>query len=222
MKLPRDGTVERMYAEGMGCRNISKVFGCNDEAVRQYLRRRGIQLRPKAEGSRIAGLQRRRPVPTEEVARLYKDGATLNELRERFKVSTPAIVARLRAAGVERRRSFWGADMPYRCEDGHLVRSRYEQMIDDWLWRHHLAHAYEPLLAFTTNERQLPEHADFLVGDSYIEMWGVVGREDYTERRHRKLAGYAAAGLTVISLYPRDVMEQLDMCLAHLLTPATV
>ena len=33
----------------------------------------------------------------------------------------------------------------YRCTDGHPVRSKSEQLIDEWLYRHHIAHGYEEL-----------------------------------------------------------------------------
>ena len=34
----------------------------------------------------------------------------------------------------------------YRCEDGHYVRSKNEQLVDNWLYHHNICHAYELLV----------------------------------------------------------------------------
>lgn len=216
MKLPLDDTVTRMYQEGMTLKEIAVHFGANDDSVRMHLIRRGVPRRGPRAKKVVAWHQKHPEVATGEVARLYQEGQSLQEIADRFGVAKGTVSARLRAAGVQLRRSFFGSEMPYRCDDGHLVRSRYEQIVDDWLWKHRIAHAYEPLLPFGAGE-----HADFLAGDDfgdrYIEVWGISGSAEYSERRRRKLDAYEALRLPVISLYGRHVLEELDQRLAPLL-----
>lgn len=35
---------------------------------------------------------------------------------------------------------------PYRCDDGHYVRSKNEQLVDNWLYNHQICHAHEVLV----------------------------------------------------------------------------
>lgn len=60
----------------------------------------------------------------------------------------------------------------YRTSDGHYVRSRAEVMIDDWLYNHHIAHAYErklPVAEDSISDFYLPQ------GNVYIEILGEGG-----------------------------------------------
>src|SRR5207245_693714 len=71
----------------------------------------------------------------------------------------------------------------HRTMDGHVVRSRAEVMIDDWLYHHDVMHAYE---------RKVPIEADLYTdfwipkGRVYIEYWGMESNEKYAERKARK------------------------------------
>ena len=58
-----------------------------------------------------------------------------------------------------------------KCADGHIVKSKSEAMIDDFLYRHKILHAYEP--ALETNNS--PIHPDFYLPELnlYLEHHGI-------------------------------------------------
>lgn len=94
----------------------------------------------------------------------------------------------------------------YRTQDGHLVRSRAEVMIDDYLYINRIVHAYE---------RRLPIEQDVLCDfylpekKVYIEFWGLESDPRYQERMRAKQAIYAEHGFNLIELHDADV-QSLD------------
>lgn len=105
----------------------------------------------------------------------------------------------------------FGANRPdkpgtLRAADGHLVRSRGELLIDNWLYMGGILHAYE---------RRLPieeeAYCDFWLpnGKVYIEYWGLQGKPDYDARRKRKVELYGAHDLSLIELSNDDI-DRLD------------
>ena len=108
-------------------------------------------------------------------------------------------------------RSKYSANM--RATDGHLVRSRGEMLIDNWLYMSGIAHAYE---------RQLPieEEAfcDFYIpsGKVYIEYWGLEKDPKYLERKKVKREIYKKYALNLIELQDKHI-ENLDDYLPKLL-----
>jgi hypothetical protein len=87
------------------------------------------------------------------------------------------------------------------------VRSLSEQAIDNWLFRHGLPHAYEPVVPIP--EQLIP---DFLVKDSggksvYIEFWGRPDDESYKSRMYRKSQIYADRNFPLIELRPPDLQN---------------
>ena len=94
----------------------------------------------------------------------------------------------------------------FKTEDGHYVRSKSECIIDNWLYNHNLAHAYE---------RRIPIEEDLLcdfylpIADCYIEYWGMEDFDDYRSRKNRKVVTYQKHGLRLIGLREKDV-ERLD------------
>lgn len=99
------------------------------------------------------------------------------------------------------------------CEDGHVVRSKDEKIIDDWLYRHlERAHAYEAILP-------IPGHLipDWVVhrpdGDPvYIEYWGILADPSYEARRLHKSKIYAEYRLPLVELEPAH-LRSLDFFL---------
>lgn len=93
-----------------------------------------------------------------------------------------------------------------RATDGHLVRSRGELLIDNWLYMGGIVHAYE---------RRLPiedeAYCDFWIpnGKVYIEYWGIDGDASYEARRQKKLALYRQHGLDLIEVTNDDI-DRLD------------
>lgn len=106
---------------------------------------------------------------------------------------------------------------PYRTKDGHRVRSRGEQMIDDYLYECGIVHAYEREVK-NINEKVL---CDFFIpakngGESvYIEYWGKED-EEYDLRKNEKKDIYLNNGLNLIELENEHIYS-LDDYLPRLL-----
>lgn len=96
----------------------------------------------------------------------------------------------------------------FKAEDGHFVRSKSEALIDNWLYNHGLAHAYE-------RRPPIPEDlkCDFYVpaAKSYIEYWGLEGDEEYLKRKQTKLVLYEKHGLRLVELKETDIVRLDDI-----------
>lgn len=85
----------------------------------------------------------------------------------------------------------------FRAKDGHMVRSRGEMLIDDFLYEQGIVHAYE---------RRLPIHedcySDFYLPEKkvYLEYWGLAGRASYDERKAEKKALYSRHEFNLIEI----------------------
>jgi hypothetical protein len=102
----------------------------------------------------------------------------------------------------------------FRTQDGHMVRSRAEVLIDNWLYMQGLVHAYE---------RRLPIEEEcycdfYLPGGKgvYIEFWGRESDPKYRERMAVKQAIYAKHELRLIELGDAEI-ERLDDVLPRML-----
>ena len=104
-------------------------------------------------------------------------------------------------------RKKWPAN--WRCEDGHYVRSKNEQLVDNWLYHHNICHAYEPLVV---DKRSGMEYiSDFYLPclKLYIEIWGLE-TEEYLKRKDRKVEAYQANGLPLLEMSDREVQIMDD------------
>lgn len=129
-------------------------------------------------------------------------------VRALHRVPSPAVVnelfgswhAALVAAGVfadgTERRSRGVVSL---AEDGHLSLSVGERVIDDWLHSRSIPHTREPLYPGSRCR------GDFLVGDTYIEFFGLAGDAMYDQRAARKRELALENGIDVIGIYPTDV-----------------
>lgn len=101
----------------------------------------------------------------------------------------------------------------HRATDGHMVRSRGEMLIDNFLYFAGIAHAYERLLPV---EEEL--YCDFYVpaGKVYIEYWGLDNDPKYIERKNIKKEIYKKSGFNLIELNNEQV-DNLDDNLPKLL-----
>ena len=100
----------------------------------------------------------------------------------------------------------------FRTDDGHLVRSKGESLIDNWLYYHNIAHAYERRVPI---EEEM--YCDFYIrkGAIYIEYWGMEDKK-YGERKEIKLDLYKKYSLNLVSLTDKDIFK-LDDILPKLL-----
>jgi len=105
-----------------------------------------------------------------------------------------------------------------RClaQDGHACHSLEEQRVDDWLSAHRIQHEREPLYpAHPQLNPRGTRRADWLVGDSYVEYFGLVGDPAYERKLDEKTLLAHTCGIALISIYPSD-LEQLEGKLGHL------
>lgn len=124
------------------------------------------------------------------------------------------IVVQKQAETTDDLRKKWPANV--RTEDGHYVRSKAEQAVDNWLCNHGIPHAYEKRVP-------VPEimYCDFFIPIGkkvYIEYWGLEGSSDYDERRNEKIRLYTENKKNLIELREKDI-ENLDDTLPVLLRP---
>jgi hypothetical protein len=101
----------------------------------------------------------------------------------------------------------------HRATDGHMVRSRGEMLIDNFLYFAGIAHAYERLLPVDDEV-----YCDFYVpaGKVYIEYWGLDNDPKYVERKKIKKEIYQKSGFNLIELSNEQV-DNLDDYLPKLL-----
>lgn len=96
----------------------------------------------------------------------------------------------------------------YRATDGHMVRSRGEMLIDNWLYMQGIVHAYE---------RRLPIEQDVLCdfylpsGKVYIEYWGMESDDRYAQRMAQKQQIYRDSGLNLVELRDNDIQNLDDV-----------
>lgn len=101
----------------------------------------------------------------------------------------------------------------HRTMDGHMVRSKAEALIDNWLYGADVVHAYEkklPIAEHVYSDFYLPK------GRVYIEYWGYEQDEKYLERKKTKIALYEKYDFALIQLVDHDV-ENLDDIMPSLL-----
>lgn len=101
----------------------------------------------------------------------------------------------------------------YRTKDGHYVRSKAEQIIDDSLYLWGIPHAYEKKLPNTDHN----VYSDFHIPSGkgrpkavYIEYWGMENDEKYNQRKNKKIEIYNSLGLNLIQLNDADIKNIED------------
>lgn len=111
-------------------------------------------------------------------------------------------------------RKKWSA--PFRCLDGHYVRSKAEVIIDDCLYNQNIVHSYEKAI-FAPNDQNKMFFCDFYIPsrDLYIEYWGK-DDEDYQARREEKEELYRDTGKRVLSLEDKDIQNIEDVLIKAL------
>jgi len=91
----------------------------------------------------------------------------------------------------------------HRTQDGHLVRSRAEVLIDNWLYMQKIVHAYERKLPIEEDV-----YCDFYLpsGQVYIEYWGMEDDPKYQKRQQAKRSIYQKYNLGLIELTDADIL----------------
>lgn len=101
----------------------------------------------------------------------------------------------------------------HRSADGHMVRSKAEMLIDNWLYMAEIVHAYERKLPIEEDV-----YCDFYIptGKVYIEYWGYENDPKYLARKKKKIELYNKYGFNLIELQDKEV-QNLDDVLPRLL-----
>jgi hypothetical protein len=135
-------------------------------------------------------------LPAMEVLReMYEGGMSCVAIGQEYGIATSAVGNLCHHYGIKMRPGGWRNVAQPRCLDGHVVRSSYEQRVDDWLSTHDVAHEYEPQLPCDRRYR-----ADFHANGWYIEVWGVAGSAIYERRKKHKIALYTSHGLPLVQI----------------------
>lgn len=101
------------------------------------------------------------------------------------------------------------------CTDGHIVKSKSERDIDNYLYHKNIPHAYEKTLVLDEFEEH-NLHPDFYLSneDIYIEHWGFdESNKAYTDSKKYKIEKYKNSGITVVCTNEKDALDinaQLD------------
>ena len=106
----------------------------------------------------------------------------------------------------------------FRTKSGHLVRSKSEVIIADYLYGEEICFAYEKRLPIETEAR-----CDFYVPacSAYIEYWGVQSdeaeRNKYENRKKEKIALYKKHALNLIEIDDKNIKNLEDFLQKELL-----
>jgi hypothetical protein len=133
-----------------------------------------------------------------------------------FFIGISAIIEPALAYGASRVATFFareqekaGEEKPsrYKCNDDHVVKSRAEALIDNWLDREGIPHEYEPSLTLSGKNIK----PDWYLPDAnvYVEFWGFLARDnkDYDDRRKHKEDLFAAANKRLVSITSIDLED---------------
>jgi len=114
----------------------------------------------------------------------------------------------------------------YTCKDGHIVKSKSERDIDNYLFEHGISHAYERELPYGATDKEVL-HPDFYLpnylGEKkhvYIEHWG--NNIQYTKTKKFKMPIYKQLGITLICTYEKTDMGKIDTVLDRKLNKAFI
>ena len=102
----------------------------------------------------------------------------------------------------------------YVCDDGHVVKSKAEREIDNYLYNRNIKHAYEPEEII----QGIKTHPDFYLPDknAYIEHWGYDDNNiEYTKTKKQKLELYRQAGFTIICTYEKSDSKNISAALNY-------
>jgi hypothetical protein len=172
-------------------------------------------------GMRLGGLQSRDKVSGHPYVRWPEDivnnKVLINSIRESkgdFTSSNENATQNMTGEEVQFREKFPAVE---RAKDGHLVRSKAELIIDNWLYDSKITHAYERRLPI---EEEL--YSDFFINHGngkgvYIEYWEYETDEKYKSRKDKKLETYKKYNLQLIELTDKDVSSLDDVLSRKLL-----
>lgn len=176
-----DELFQMVHVDHLSYRDIAARYGVDPSAIPHWLKSQGISL-PSVWKTRRKGHEPTLPSAT-ELAHRRSLGESITSIAKSCGVTRNTIGDLCRRHGIPVDRDGWDGGRRLPCLDGHEARSTYEQRVDDWLSQHGIAHQLEPRYPFDSRYR-----ADFLVEDTYIEVWGVANDPSYKARKANKIA----------------------------------
>lgn len=211
-KKPERETLCHLYeVERLATREIAAQFGVSHMTVKRWLRADSISARPTGRGLVNRGIREPTAVDLREMVEV--GGSSFDTIAARYGVHPSAVGHWFARHNITPPASHWRTERLV-CSDGDRVRSYYELRVDNWLSARNLPHVYEPTVPFSRHSR-----ADFLVGDWYIEIWGVTGSASYDARKAMKRDLYARHHLPLLELEASDFSGLWEQRLSHLFTP---
>lgn len=113
----------------------------------------------------------------------------------------------------------------FKCKDGHIVKSKSEREIDNYLFDKGIPHAYEKVVSIDADSSH-DIHPDFCLPnyqgkgeDVFIEHWGFnSNNRDYYKSKKYKIGLYQKMKLTIICTNEKDMNDPqaaLDRKLKH-------
>lgn len=108
----------------------------------------------------------------------------------------------------------------YTCKDGHVVKSKSERDIDNYLFEKGISHAYEKELPYGSEEKDTL-HPDFYLPNYlgkdkhvYIEHWGYNENNiQYTKTKKFKMPIYKNLEITLVCTYEKTDTGKIDSVL---------
>lgn len=190
---PTEAELQRLiHVEHRSYEDIGAFYGVDFTAINYWRRKYGIPRRVINGGNGITG----KVLPiAEDLRAIYDTGVSIPELANRYGLTTQIMNRLFRKFGIPMRENGWDGGKRILCNDGHRVRSVYEQRVCEWLTENRIAHTYEPRLPFDTRYR-----ADFLANGWFIEIWGVKQNPRYEHRRKAKCNLYSLHQILLIEL----------------------
>lgn len=198
--------IANLYKSGLTGEEIAKMYGVTKQAVYYHLKSAHIRIRKNkfsasaqasAKINHVRGKNHPmfRNLPDKKIEIAYLSGQTTSAIGDTYNVSAATICRHLKINGVKMRQPGFGTWQI--AKDGHKVQSFFELIVDDWLFDHQIKHISQPPLPFSRNSR-----ADFLIGNTYIEVMGLISSSIYKQKYVLKLDLYKEHGLNVVCIFP--------------------
>jgi hypothetical protein len=149
-----------------------------------------------------------------ELLRLLRHKPTAGRVKEVFGSWLDALIAASVLEDGARRTS---RGIQTIAQDGHVCLSLGERTIDDWLYSHGIAHEKEP--AYPEGQFR----ADWKVGSTFIEYFGLAGDPDYDSRTREKARICKKHGVVLVAVYAKHLASSggLDKRLSSLLSASS-
>lgn len=203
-EAPSKEVLEDLYwGQWLSYVEIAELYDVDMTTVPYWIKSHGIKTRVNSETRLGKDFE---DFSKEKLEDLYvTQGFNTSEIGKMMGCGSGAVSARLHANGIPVRPNIYNGGTFKYCTNGLKVRSNYERYFANLLVLNGIDFKYEARLPF---DRRYA--TDFLVGDVYVEVWGVTSNKKYEERRIKKTKLYKKNGLKLLEVYPEDFHNLAD------------